>query len=406
MNPTDSQQRQPRLGILGGGQLARMLAEAALASGVEVSVLAKDDGEPAALPGVELIQGTIDEEHALNAVFARCGRITIENEFLDIALIDRVRASHPNTVLFPGTHSIGIAQDKLRQKELFRSVGIASAPYSVVPQRDLESHLRRFETTYPNGYVLKWSRFGYDGKGNYLVSDPKRYDEGEVKKFCEGAAARGAEVFAEEKVDFSSELAMVSTRAADGSQTYFPLVVSTQERGVCRETVGPAAALGVPQNLETFCQNAHRTIGQALSMVGTFALEFFLTNGGSILVNEMAPRVHNSGHYSLFNTTASQFRTHVEAVMGWPLSEPSFPGIMVMRNLLGPWDLSEPRLCPAPAVPSGLGFELYWYGKRTVSSGRKMGHLVGCAASPAELPALQGAMADCEERMWLESLRG
>ncbi|MFW6333534.1 MAG: ATP-grasp domain-containing protein [Thermodesulfobacteriota bacterium] len=389
-----------RLGILGGGQLAKMLAEAALRQGLQPVILVGSAADPAAIDGAELIFGGLEEPAALSKVAARAGVLTIENEFLDLGLLGEVLDRHPSVQLRPGVESIAAAQDKLAQRRLFRGLDIAMPEYCPLHSASLPRDLTQVRKRFPEGFVLKWSRFGYDGRGNLAVTPGQKVNPKEIADFCRRGEDRGATIYAERRVDFDCELAMVSTRAADGDQVYFPLVISRQERGVCREVVGPAEAGGYDLDLERQARAIMRKIAEELDLAGTFAVEFFLERDGRLLVNEMAPRVHNSGHYTLFDPEPSQFDLHVQAVAGIPLSQPALQGIGVMRNFLGPWDIRPGTPCTAPAEAPPAGTSLEWYGKQLVSPGRKMGHLSGRAPSFEAATDLLQAMAAYEDRFW------
>lgn len=389
-----------RMGILGGGQLAKMLAEAALRQGLQPVVLAGSETDPAAIDGAELVLGGLDEPSALSEMAARAGVLTMENEFLDLGLLGEVLDRHPSVQLRPGLKSIAAAQDKLAQRRLFRRLSIAMPEYGLVQSESLPRDLTHVRERFPEGFVLKWSRFGYDGRGNLAVAPGQKLDLREIADFCRRGEARGATIYAERMVDFDCELAMVSTRAADGDQVYFPLVISRQERGVCREVVGLAEAGGYDPGLERQAQAILGKIAQDLDLTGSFAVEFFLERDGRLLINEMAPRVHNSGHYSLFEEEPSQFDLHVQAVAGIPLSKPALRGVGVMRNLLGPWDGRPGIPCAAPTEAPPASTSLEWYGKHLVSPGRKMGHLSGRAPSFQAATDLLQAMAAYEDRFW------
>ena len=389
-----------RLGILGGGQLARMLAQAALRRGIEVHVLAKARRAPAAIEGVEIVVGGFDDAHALDALFARCDVVTLENEFLDLPCLERVLKRHPDVPLRPAPSGIATAQDKLEQKRVFARLGLPTAEHETLRAETCTEDLKRLHARFPEGFVLKQSRFGYDGKGNLVVDGPDDPAWARAGAFCAKGEAVGATIYAERKIDFEAEVAMVLTRTPAGEHRHFPLVVSRQERGVCREVLGPATELGIDPKLEADTVEMLRALGDELELTGSYALELFLTRDGKLLVNEMAPRVHNTGHYSLFGDEPSQFDLHVEAVMGLPLSAPAPRGLVAMRNLLGPWDLKEPRACPAPSEPPPEGTLLVWYDKGKVSRGRKMGHLTARAESRQALDQVLAAMEAWETRFW------
>jgi len=390
----------PRLGILGGGQLAKMLAEAALRQDLEPRVLVSATDDPAAIEGVEVVIGALDEPSALSKMAAGSDVVTLENELVNLDRLQQVLAAHPGTRLRPGADSIAVAQDKLAQRRLFQRLGIPIPDFELVHRDELQRDLARVRRRFPRGFVLKWSRFGYDGRGNLVVSATEPMPTDRIADFCRRGEDRGARIYAERLVDFACELAMVATRGADGDQVYYPLVISRQERGVCREVLGPASVLGHHRDLEREVRTILRKIATELDLTGTLAVELFLERSGRLLVNEMAPRVHNSGHYTLFGDSPSQFDLHVQAVAGLPLSRPELRGLVVMRNLLGPWGIPHKSACPAPTEPVPAATALTWYGKRYVSPGRKMGHLTGRASSVRDAEELLQAMASYEARFW------
>lgn len=390
-----------KLGILGGGQLARMLAEAAMAKSTPVAVLLGSTEEPAALPGVELIVGSLNDEEAITQLFASCDVVTLENEFVDLDALRGAANKHPGVAVRPGLKGVAVAQDKLSQKRLFETLEIPSAPFDTI-SRDgvLSTELERICDAFANGFVLKWSRFGYDGKGNFVCARPAELDTEQATAFCNSAWERGGEVYAEAFVDFACEVAMVSGRRDDGEQVFFPLVVSRQERNVCREVFGPAHLFDVNPNLEAQAIEAHRQVGRELDMTGVFAIEFFVTSDGELLANEMAPRVHNTGHYTLWSGETSQFDVHVQAVLGQEISAPEVRDVAVMRNILGPWSLASPIECQRPQVQAPAGGSLYWYEKKTAKAGRKLGHITGRAGSPKGARALLASFEEFETEYW------
>ena len=390
------------LGIIGGGQLARMLARSAMQQGLRVAVVGATEEVPAAIEGVELIVGELDDEAAIDRLCARVDCVTIENEFLALDRVQAVLARHPNVSFYPAPSGIAVAQDKPAQKQLFAQLGVATAAWQTVAAASLTADLARLCRRFPLGFVLKWSRFGYDGRGNLVVRSPQHAQLDELRRFCEAGERRGATIYAEQLIDFTAELALVSTRARDGSQEFFALVVSQQVHGVCAQVHGPATRVGFPARLEHQAIALLTRIGDELDWCGSFAVEFFLDQSGELLANEMAPRVHNTGHYSLFGSETSQFDLHVQAVTGRPLQQPAIEGLVAMRNLLGPRSLESPRVCPRPSQPPPTGTSLFWYDKTSVSAGRKMGHLTGRASSPAQLESMLAAMAEYEDQLWAE----
>jgi phosphoribosylaminoimidazole carboxylase PurK protein len=393
-----NQGRALRVGLIGGGQLALMLAEACRRQGHSPVVLLQSPDEPAAAAAVNVLVGELDDARELSKLFADVDVVTIENEFLNLDVIHEVMKAHPAVHLWPAPRTIAVAQDKLAQKELWTKLGIPTAPYQVLPSRPQSRDLAWVRERFDGGVVLKWSRFGYDGRGNYLLRSEVT-DLNAALAFCAAGEAKGAKVYAEQMIDFAAEVAMISTRAQNAEQVFWPLVLTQQDHGVCRDVMGPAAELGVDPALEKQAQHILAAIAHELLVCGTFAIEFFVTPTG-LLVNEMAPRVHNSGHYTLWQDELSQFDSHIQAVTQAPLTKPSVRSLFAMRNLLGAWG-SKPQKTPIKLqIPTPTGIAAYWYGKASVSAGRKMGHLTCRASTSTELSALQATMTEYEHALW------
>jgi 5-(carboxyamino)imidazole ribonucleotide synthase len=393
-------QDKTRVGILGSGQLARMIAEAALREGLQPVVLAESRDDPAAIDRALWVQGTLNDARALEELAAQSDVLTIENEFINIELIRSVLTRFPGLRMAPGLKSIALSQDKLAQKRLFATLGIPAPDHVILRPGALHRELPKLFRRFPEGFVLKFAQYGYDGRGNLLVQGSGGTPYSDIEFFCRAAERARTAIFAERLVSFSAELAIVATRTADGRIQCFPLVESRQEYGICREVVGPAVALGTPPWVASQASEIIGRIADRIGFVGTLAVEFFLTTEGKLLVNEMAPRVHNSGHYSLYGNEPSQFDLHIQAIQGQALAMPQVRGFAAMRNILGPQHTLPGLPCAAPTQQLPDGVELHWYGKRTVSAGRKMGHLTGRARTPEELRSLLESMRAYEERYW------
>lgn len=388
------------LGILGGGQLARMIAKAALREGLQPVVLAESRDVPAAIEEALWVPGKLSDKRAISTLAQQVDVLTIENEFVDVDVLRAVLEEHPEVRLMPNIDSIVIAQDKLAQKQVFARLGLASPDFECIAIEHVHEELPRLWRRFPEGFVLKFSRYGYDGRGNLVVVPNAVPRDSEIAHFCRDAERAGSAIYAERYVKFQAELAIVAARAADGSMQCFPLVESRQERGICREVLGPALRLGTPPEIARSASEAIERIADYLGFCGTLAVEFFLTEDGQLLVNEMAPRVHNSGHYTLYGAESSQFDLHVQAVMGRSLAKPEIGTLVAMRNILGPKGTISGLPCPPPTLPLPADIELHWYGKRTVSAGRKMGHLTGRANSAESLQRTLEHMERYEAQFW------
>jgi 5-(carboxyamino)imidazole ribonucleotide synthase len=368
-----------------------MLAEAARLLGLETVVLAERGGEPA----VEVANRF---EQSLDRLFAQSALAVFENEFVDCELLKRAAGKY-GVRFVPGLDAIAVIQDKLGQKRLLERLGVPTAAWTSREEKEAAPEfLSRAAARFPKGYVLKWSRLGYDGKG-VLLPSPRERELG----FMQSALERGIPVFAEEKIAYSRELAMIAAFSTTGRFVHWPLVISEQREGICRTIQGPAIALGVRRELEALAAQACEKIAKEMQLFGVFALEFFETESGELRVNEIAPRVHNSGHYTQDASRSSQFENHWRAVLGLPLGAVDCAKGFAMVNLIGPPDVSaavRPELKPEEGQPG----KLHWYGKNEIRPGRKMGHLNGTVVSASGVPGLVKAL---EERRlkWESRLR-
>lgn len=406
------------VGILGGGQLGCMLADAALALGLSPFILAPLDSPAAAIFPDRLIpwaaSNAPEDDRALADLFARAKDIAFENEFLDCDQLERVasRAVPERGVRFhPPLRAIRELQDKLRQKEILVDLGIPTAPFRrIEPGADTGMAVEGALAAYEGNAVFKWSRLGYDGKGVRLASDtPEGRDA--ATAFCRESLARDVPAYAEQKVDFRRELAIIACRSEAGEFDAYPLVVSEQENGICKRVLGPATALGVPARIEREARTHAQRLAEAMGLTGVFALELFETVEGELLVNEIAPRVHNSGHYTQDACRTSQFENHWRAILGPALGlcmGNTVPiGAFGMLNLLGPdsLDIEMPRSRSAlPFASPGAPLRLHWYGKASVRPRRKVGHVNGVAPSAGHLPVIERELARYEA-IWRASLK-
>jgi 5-(carboxyamino)imidazole ribonucleotide synthase len=387
-----------RVGIIGGGQLSLMLADAAFRLGLKPIVFAENSFAPAALKFVDAIYGSIHDENALSCLFTQVSDVVFENEFVDCDVLRKVARTCPVT-FHPPLDAIGILQDKLKQKELLKRLDIPSAPYVVLDlDADLENQFRKLMKKFNGSCVLKWSRMGYDGKGIFFLSGSKE-DFLNAKTFCSEAQKRKSLVYAEERIPFRRELAVVAVRSIQNELAAYPLVISEQKKGICYRVYGPATSLGVSRHIENQVQLFSKVLAEALNFEGTFAIELFETENGQVLVNEIAPRVHNSGHYTQNACQTDQFENHWRAVLGMPLGKVNFRPAFAMLNILGPDSISAtPESAMLPISSSRTN--LHWYGKKEVRPQRKLGHLNGTVDSVQDLESLLKEMDNCYEN-WI-----
>jgi len=325
-----------RLGIIGGGQLARMTAAAALPLGVEVLVLEKNPHSPAARLSPDSIVGDWSDPAKLLDFAGRCDVITLENEFVDagaLALLEQ--AGHR---LFPGAACIAVTQDKLAQKQALQAAGLAVPRFcAVTSSAEILSAANQFG--WP--LLLKTRRNGYDGKGNFTLRS-----EADIAAGWQALGGGKNDLLVEAFWHFNRELAVIVTRGRDGAMVVYPVVETVQRNHVCHVVKAPAQIS--PDLARRAAELARRAV-TAVGGVGSFGVEMFLAADGALAVNELAPRVHNSGHYTIEACACSQFENHVRAVLGCPRG---------LENAL-----------------QRTGARLHVYGKLMSGPGRKMGHV-------------------------------
>ena len=349
----------PTLGVVGGGQLGRMLAEAAAPLGVAVVVLDPTPDCPAAPVARDQVVGGFDDPDAFEALAARVDTLTFEIELADSDLLDRVADEYGLSVN-PAPETLGMIEDKLVQKRALDSAGVPVPPFRRVDDADdLRDAVAEFGEV-----MLKARTGGYDGRGNVPVSDPDDADD--------AMAAVGGPAMAEAFVDFARELSVIAVQG-DGEIRTFPAGENVHEAEILRETVLPART--TDERLER-ADAVARDVLDTLSGRGVFGIELFETRAGEIQVNEIAPRPHNSGHWTIEGARTSQFEQHVRAVLGWPLGSTRLRCPTVMTNVLGTVEETRPaRLGNVATVLEDPDASLHWYGKDDVRPLRKMGHV-------------------------------
>ena len=362
-------QKQPVLGILGGGQLARMLAIAAAPLGVKTLVV---DSAPDACAGQVAPLRVADwTDYAALAKFAADVDVVtfdFENVPADTAHWLAERAA-----VFPNPRALAVAQDRLAEKTLFRECGLHTPAFEAVDTReDLDRALAKIGAP----AILKTRRLGYDGKGQFRI---KHLTDADAAWAALGANAHG--LILEAFVPFERELSVVAVRTRDGDFRIWPLTQNWHTDGVLSLSLAPAPDVGI---LQPRAEALARTLAERLDYVGVFALELFVKDG-DLLGNEMAPRVHNSGHWTIEGAITSQFENHVRAVLGLPLGDTSARGLSAMFNWIG-------ELPDAASVLGTVDGHWHDYGKQS-RPGRKVGHATVCAQDAKALAARMGDIA-------------
>ena len=369
------------MGIIGGGQLARMLAQSATSLGCDIRVVESDPDCPAASVSAELIEGSTSDLETLRKLAAQSDVVTLENEFIDSRLLAALEAE--GHIVRPTAATMEKVQDKLVQKEALEAAGLAVPAFRAVSS-PADVAVAAESLGWP--LVLKKRRNGYDGKGNATVRS-----EDEIADAWAKLDGETCDLYVEQFCPFTAELAIIITRSASGESVAYPLVTTVQKDHICHVVSVPAE---VGPDLAVQAESMARQAITAMGGIGSFGVEMFLLADGQVLINELAPRVHNSGHYTIEGTICSQFENHIRAVMGWPLgsTELRAPAV-VMVNLLGHGE-GQGSPTGLEAALSVSGAHLHLYGKALSKRGRKMGHITALAATVAEALATARSAAD------------
>jgi 5-(carboxyamino)imidazole ribonucleotide synthase len=342
------------IGIIGGGQLGRMLAMAAARLGYRTIILEPQPDCPAAQLASRQIVAAYDDPAALDELARQASVVTYEFENVPVEAANRLASS---VQVLPPPRALEVSQDRVTEKNFLNAHGISTAGfYPVDNDEDIAAALEAFG----GSGVLKTRRFGYDGKGQRIIS------AGDVGD-CQGIYAEmgGVPLILEELVPFECEISVIAARGFDGAVAACEPARNVHRDGILRSSTVPA---GVSDRIADEARRASFALLEALDYVGVIGVEFFVKKRGQVLANEFAPRVHNSGHWTEAACVVSQFEQHIRAIAGLPLGEPARHSDCVMENLIGDDVDRVPALL---AEPNTL---LHLYGKAETRPGRKMGH--------------------------------
>ncbi len=360
------------VGVLGGGQLGRMLALAGLPLGLRFRFLEPADESPAGQVA-ERVVGAFDDADSLDRFADGLDLVTYEFENVPTAAARRLAQRVP---VYPPPAALELSQDRLAEKNLFKRLNIPTTEYAAVGSRALlEQAVERLG--YPA--VLKTRRLGYDGKGQAVIRGPA-----DVERAWRLLGDRP--LILEEFIPFEREVSQLAVRGRDGAVAFYPLVENHHEHGILRWSLAPAP--GVAADLQAGANDYALRVLRELNYVGVLAIEFFL-RGEQLIANEMAPRVHNSGHWTIEGAETSQFENHLRAAAGWPLGSTAPVGWSAMVNLIG----AAPDVAALLALPDA---HLHLYGKAP-RPGRKLGHVTLRAADADQ--ALR-RLAEARGRLW------
>lgn len=352
-----------KIGFLGAGQLARMSALQAFRFGIQVGVFSdRTENEPVQFMTPYSTSGSFNSVEDMIEFAKNCDVVTLENEFISSEILQEVQ-DKSGTPIFPSPKSFALIENKLIEKQSFENAGIPVTPYSLVKS---EANLEQFGSEHGWPYLLKSSKGGYDGYGNETV----RTLEEAIEGFKKLGGTDGRDILAEAFVPFTKELAVQVARNETGVVVY-PCCETVQENHICVAVLSPAP---IEKRYQQKAQELAIKAVEAIDGKGIYTFEFFLTKTGDILLNESAPRPHNSGHYTIEGCITSQFENHVRAVLGLPLgSTEMIKPAAAMINLLGTHNRPaySDHIVQALEAPDG---HLHVYGKVQSKVGRKMAH--------------------------------
>ena len=375
------------LGIIGGGQLGMMLTEASKSMPLEISkviVLDPTENCPAAKVGAEQIVADFKDRSSIKELAERSDIITYEIESGDSTVLKSLEST---CEINPSPETLRIIQDKLIQKKFLDDNNIPVAKFSEISSRgELEEKINEFGLP----VLLKTRRDAYDGRGNFKINSSEHISEG-LKIF------EGKSLMLEEFIDFKMEVSVIAARSTTGEIQTYPLVENIHEDNILRTTIAPARISDeISKKAEEI---AHKTM-EVLHGAGVFGIEMFVTNDDQLLINEIAPRVHNSGHHTLQSSKTSQFEQHLRAILGMELGSTKLLHPTIMYNILGPTDFTGKYKIPSTTITNSF---LKMYGKLESKPKRKIGHVNLVDADNLGMENLLQKLTDLKKNIIIES---
>lgn len=354
------------IGIIGGGQLGRMLTEPAIKLGFDVVVLDPTPNCPAAQVGAQQIEGSWKDAAKIAELIERSDFVTIEIEHIDVGALEQFKDKPIN----PSPDTIKLIQDKYNQKVFLKDNQLRTADFAEITSED--KALEIFEK-FGGSMILKSKTDAYDGRGNEVVRSKEDLEKA-LNKFS------GFGLYAERLVDFQCELAVMVAKDFRGNIKSFPVVETVHRRNICEEVYAPAR---ISEEIEVQATSLAERLVAKLDGAGIFGVELFLDRNGEVLINEIAPRVHNSGHYTMDGCETSQFEQHIRAISGMKLADTTLTTPTAMVNILGERDgpVELQGVNEAKQIP---GVSVYLYGKTPTKIDRKMGHINATAGTIEE----------------------
>ncbi|MCY6491448.1 5-(carboxyamino)imidazole ribonucleotide synthase [Leptolyngbya sp. GGD] len=365
-----------RVGVIGGGQLAWMMAEAARKLNLTLVVQTPNESDPAVSVAQETLFARVNDASATEVLSTHVDVITFENEFVDLDALAKIQ----NVIFRPSLSALRPLLDKYVQREFLKTYDLPTPDFWLLGERDVEFPV-----------VLKTRRLGYDGQGTFIIRDAATW-EPTIEKL------QNVPIVLEEFIPFDRELAVMAARSSSGEIAIYPIVETQQENQVCRRVIAPAeVSKGVQQEIHRIAQ----TVLEKLDVVGIYGFELFLTKDDRVLVNEIAPRTHNSGHYTIDACETSQFEQQLRAVSDLPLGSPALncQGAL-MVNLLGFEQAESEYLEQRNAIAQLPNTFVHWYGKSESRPGRKLGHVTVLLDDVTDLRQQALEIASTIEEIW------
>ncbi|MBV8198074.1 MAG: 5-(carboxyamino)imidazole ribonucleotide synthase [Candidatus Eremiobacteraeota bacterium] len=371
------------IGVIGGGQLGRMFALDAKRMGYYVITLDPQEHSPCGQVADEQIVAAYSDRDAIVELGKRSDVVTYEFENIDIASVKHLEALGHRVA--PASRVLETTQHRVREKEFANAAGIPTTRFAAV--RGIEQ-LNEAARTIAFPAILKLAHGGYDGKGQWPVASIA-----EAERALD--AAEGAELIFERRVALDAEISVIATRGAGDTIVTYPVAENTHDRGILTRTIAPArVADAMAQRAQEYAER----VGRGLNVIGTYCVEFFISNAGELLLNEIAPRPHNSGHYTIDVTPCSQYEQHVRAICDLPLSPPRLLSNAIMMNILGTG--SGDHLAGVADLLRDPSIVLHVYGKRHAVDRRKMGHFTMLVDGPVDDAAIERANAAHVKLHW------
>lgn len=347
------------LGMLGGGQLGGFFAEAALRMGYKVAVWDPSETAPAKRFATHKFNTPFNDANTLNEFVSTVDAVSLEWENIPVELVEAIQSHKPTR---PSSKSLGLAQNRIKEKQFLRDNGFPLSEYKVINR---PSDLVKVDQELP--WIVKTATMGYDGHGQWRINTEHERDHMSSQITGEGPWV------AEKVVPFEMELSVVVVQGIDGTCITYPATENTHENGILRMSMCPAR---IDPSTELSAQNLAKKVIKSIGDPGVFCVELFLVNSDKILVNEIAPRPHNSGHHTIDSFSISQYEHQVRALCGLAISQPLRIGSTVLLNVLGDEATTLSRAETTDLILKTGRARIYMYGKERVRPGRKMGHII------------------------------